>query len=224
MRKNLVKTVSVLLTLVLSLGFVVEVYAASTSNFNQTINPGVLAIDIVDGSYVSVGSPTVAFTPTTFSFTCGSSTATFGTASQQIYVRNPDAADNGWTASLAGSAVTAVWDGAASDYDFNDPTGAGCTDGGDADSVAGQMTVDASGGTLAVGNCASCVTTNITKGSSNGFNQGTLDSVTILTAASGSDDIGDWTLQGVSISQTIPAEQGAASDYDINMVLSVVAN
>ncbi len=225
MRKNFSRLSIIILSIAFSLGVVVDVYAASTSNFNQTINPGTLAIDIVNGSYVTVGSPSVAFTPTTFSFSCGSSTATFGTASQQIYVRNPDAADNGWTASLAGSAVTAIWDGAASDYDFNDPTSSGCTDGADVgDTVGGQMTVDASGGTLAAGACSSCVTTNITKGTSNAFNQGTIDSITILTAASGSDDIGDWTLQGVSISQTIPAEQAAASDYDINMVLSVVAN
>jgi hypothetical protein len=50
----------------------------------------------------------------------------------------------------------------------------------------------------------------------------TTDSVTLLTAAAGSDDIGDWTLQGVSILNTIPAEQPAASDYDINMTLSII--
>lgn len=206
------------------LSLTTSIYAASTSNFTQTINAGTLSIDIVDGSYASVGSPGVSFGATTFSFTCGSATGTLGTATQQIYVKNPDAADGGWTASIAGSAITAVWDGAAADYDFNDPTSAGCTDGADGDSVAGQMTVNASGGTLAVGSCSSCVTTNITKGTSSAFSQGTTDSITLLSAAAGSSDIGDWTLQGVSLSQTIPAEQPAASDYDINMVLSVVSN
>lgn len=200
------------------------VYALDTSNFTQTINAGTLAIDIVDGSYVTVGSPTVAFPAATFSFACQSSDATFGTASQQIYVSNPDAADNGWSASLAGSAATALWDGAASDYDFNDSTGSGCTDGGDADTVGGQMTVDASVGTLDVGACTGCTTTSITQGSSASFVQGSVDSITLLTAAAGSDDIGDWTLIGVDISQTIPAQQAAAADYDINMVLSVVSN
>lgn len=204
--------------------FQVNLYAANTSNFTQTINAGTLSIDIVDGSYVTVGSPSVAFPPVTFSFSCQTNSAVFGTTSQRIYVRNPDAADGGWTASIAGSAVTAVWDGAASDYDFNDPTGAGCTDGGDAsDTVGGQMTVDANAGTLATGQCASCTTTNITKGSVASFSQGVTDSITLLSAAAGSDDIGDWHLQGVDIDQTIPAEQPAASDYDINMVVSVVA-
>jgi hypothetical protein len=54
--------------------------------------------------------------------------------------------------------------------------------------------------------------------------QSSVDSITLLTGAAGSNDIGDWTLQGVALSQTIPAETAAASDYDINMTLSVVAS
>ena len=56
--------------------------------------------------------------------------------------------------SLAGSATTAVWDSAGTDIDFNDAGGSGCTDGGDADSLGGQLTVDPSGGTLAAGQCS----------------------------------------------------------------------
>lgn len=216
--------IAMVFTLVAVSAVAIFVYASNTSNFTQTINPGTLSIDIVDGSYVSVSSPSVAFPDVTFSFACQTNTATFGTASQKIYVKNPDAADNGWTASIAGSSPTAVWDGAASDYDFNDPGGTGCTDGGDADSVGGQMTIDASVGTLTIGACSGCATTNVTKGSSNSFNQGTTDSITILSGAAGSSDVGDWLLTGVSVSQKIPGEQAAASDYDINMVLSVVAS
>jgi hypothetical protein len=201
----------------------VQVFAANTSNFTQTINAGTLSIDIVDGSYVTVASPSVTFAAQTFSFACQTSTGTLGTASQQIYVKNPDAADGGWTASIAGSAATTFWDSAGTDYDFNDASGSGCTDGADADSIGGQMTVNASGGTLAIGACSSCATTSITKGTSTAFVQATTDSVTLLSAAAGSNDIGDWTLQGVALSQTIPGEQPAASDYDINMVVSVVA-
>lgn len=206
------------------LGTVGYVLASATSNFTQTISAGTLSVDIVDGSYVTVASPTVAMGAVTFSFSCQDATGTFGTASQQIYVKNPDAADAGWTVSLAASAPTDFWDSAGTDIDFNDPTGSGCTDGGDADSLKGQMTVDPSGGTLSTGQCASCVTTNVTRGSSNAYNQGTTDSITILTGASGSDDIGDWRLTGVAITQKIPAEQPAASDYDINLTLSIVAS
>ncbi|MDP1760153.1 MAG: hypothetical protein Q8L01_01720, partial [Candidatus Woesebacteria bacterium] len=77
--------------------------------------------------------------------------------------------------------------------------------------------------TLVVGQCNSCVVTNITKGASTAYVEGTTDSVTLLAGAATSDDIGDWTLQAVSISQTIPAEQPAASDYTLNMVLTVAA-
>ncbi len=200
------------------------VHAANTSLFTQVINPGVLSVDIVDGSYVTVASPGVAFPALTFGFACQTNTATLGTPTQQIYVKNPDAADNGWTVSIAGSAATALWTGTGATYDFNDATGAGCTDGADADAVGGQMTVDPSVGTLAIGACAGCATTNITKGSSSAFLQATTDSITLLTAAAGSSDVGDWTFQGIGISQKIPAEQAAAADYSINMMLSVVAN
>lgn len=217
---------ALIFTVVIAVGLSGATYvlASSTSNFTQTINAGTLAVDIVDGSYVTVGSPAMAMSAATFSFACQTATGSFGTASQQIYVTNPDAADNGWTVSLAAQAVTNVWDSAGTDFDFNDPTGSGCTDGGDADSLGGQMTVNASGATLATGQCASCVTTNITKGSSAAFNQGTTDTITILTGAAASNDIGDWKLTGVSISQKVPAEQPAAGDYNINMVLSIAAS
>ncbi len=206
------------------LGGATYVLASGTSNFTQTINAGTLAVDIVDGSYVTVGSPTMAMSAATFSFTCQTITGTFGTASQVIYVANPDAADNGWTVSLAASAVGAVWDGAASDFDFNDPTGSGCTDGADSpDTVGGQMTVDPSVGTLAEGQSAHGVA-SVSKGSSATYSSGVTDTITVLTGAAGSVDIGDWKLTGVSISQKIPAEQPAASDYDINMVLTIASS
>lgn len=200
------------------------VFATGTSNFQQTINPGTLSTSIVDGSYVAVSSPAVAMTSATFSFSCQTVTGTFGTSSEKIYVANPDAADNGWTLTVAGTAATNVWSGASSSYDFNDAAGSGCTDGADADSFGGQMTVDASGSTLSAGSCSSCSTSNISKGSSTAFAQGTTDSVTLLNASASSNDVGDWTLTGVSVSQKIPAEQAAGSDYSINMMLTVTAS
>lgn len=227
-KANTAVAVALSLVLTISMGVAGSALAADTSNFQITINAGVLAIDIVDAGLTTVASPTVVFGALTFSFTCQTpgASGTFGTASEQIYVTNPDAADNGWTASLAASATTDLWDSAGTDFDFNDPTGApaGCTDGGDADAFAGQMTVDPSGGTLDTGNCSSCTTANLTLGSSDSYEEGVTDSITLITAAAASDDIGDFTLQGVAVTQTIPAEQPAASDYDIDMVLSVVAS
>jgi hypothetical protein len=156
--------------------------------------------------------------------TLHASTATFGTSTQQVYVKNPDAADNGWSVSLAATSPTAVWDSTIADYDFNDVGSSGCTDGADTDSFAGQLTIDPSVGSLDVGACTSCTSTNVSKWSSASFVEGTTDSITILTGATGSDDIGDWKLSGVALSQTIPAEQAAANDYNINMMLSVTAS
>lgn len=196
---------------------------SATTALTQTINAGTLTVDIVDAAYAPVSNPSMGMGTTAFSFSCNTATGALGTATQQLYVKNPDAADNGWTMSIAASAPTAVWDSAGKDYDFNDPTTSGCTDGGDTDTLGGQLTLDASVATLAKGACSACGVTGISKGTSSAFNEGTVDSITLLSAASGSDDIGDWTLQGVSLSQQIPAEQPAATDYTISFTLTVVA-
>ncbi len=182
---------------------------------------GTLSVGIVNGSYESVGSPTMAMDVTAFSWACQTITGSFGTTTpsvEQIYINNNNGANNGWTLTIAAESNTDVWDSAGTPYDFNDPSGspAGCANG--------QMTVDPSVAILAVGQCSGCSVTNITKGDPYAFNQGTLDTILLLTATAASDDVGDWTLQGVSISQKIPAEQPAAIDYNINMVLTVAAN
>lgn len=225
--KKLITRVIAVLTLCL---FVASPALASNQpNFTQTINAGTLTADILDASRVSVGSPTVALTSKSFSFDCyaggTASTGTLGTNSERVYVINPDAADNGWTLTMAAtSGATSVWsDGGSNTFDFNDPNGGtpGCTDGGDADSRAGQMTVDASAGTLTA-DCLTCTTTNVTKGSSTAYNQGTTDSVTILSASAASDDVWRGYLTGASVSQTIPAEQ-AVANYSLPMTLTVTA-
>jgi hypothetical protein len=199
------------------------VMAAPTSNFQQTIGAGTIAVDIVNASYETVASPGVTFTPTTFSFACNTSTGTFGTATEQIYVSNPDAADAGWTVSIAASAgATGVWASAGPDIDFNDPNVGGCTDGADADALAGKMIVDPSGGSIAQGASGNGVE-GVSAGSKAEYNQGTTDSITLLVS-DGTTDIGDWTFQGIDISQTIPAEQPAASDYAIEMTISILAS
>jgi len=206
-----------------TIGVGTYVLASGTSQFSQTINAGSLATDIVNATYATVASPAVTMNAVTFSFAYQTATGVFGSATQQIYVKNPDAADAGWTLTVAPATTTAYWDSAGTDFDFNDPT-ASAGDGADVDTLGGQMTVNPSAATLAVGQCNSCVVTNITKGASTAYSEGVTDSVTLLTAAALSNDIGDWTLQGVSISQTIPAEQPAASDYTLNMVLTVTAS
>jgi hypothetical protein len=205
------------------------VFAANSSQFNQSINAGSLATDIKDASRNTVASPSVGFSAVSFPFTCltgGSApTGTFGTNTERIYVENPGAANNGWTLTLAAtSGITTLWQNAGSsqNYDFNDPTASGCTDSADADTRPGQLSVDPSVSTLTT-DCTSCVTTNITKGSASAYSQGVTDSITLLNAAAASDDFGRWYLTGVGVSQTIPAEQPADS-YNLNLTLTVTAS
>lgn len=208
------------------------VIAADDTDFSQTISAGSLSTGIFDASRVAVGSPAVTMSAMNFSFDCqaggSSSSGTFGTNTERIYVSNPDGADNGWTLTLAATGgATSTWanTGATRLIDYNDPTGttAGCSDGADAgDTVAGQMTVNPSVSTLTT-DCASCAATNVSKGSSSAYNQGTVDSITLLNAAGTSDDIWRGYLTGVDIDQTIPAET-AADSYTINLTLTATAS
>lgn len=231
---NIVKrnVMTVVIVAIIALLFVgAKVSAANTPTLNQTINAGTLTTDILDGSRVAVGSPAAAFSAKTFSFDCqyggSASTANLGTGTERVYVINPNAANNGWTLSIAATAgVTALWQngGLTQNYDFNDPTGAnpGCNDGVDTDSKAGQLTINPTASTINL-DCLTCTSTNVTKGSSSAFNQGTTDAITLLNAAAASDDIWRGYLTGVAMSQTIPAEQPADS-YSVNMTITVTAN
>jgi len=207
---------SLTLAVVGSVSFATYSLAALTdsSNFRQVINPGTLSVEIVDAAYVNVAAPAVNFTAVDASLSCQTSTGTFGTATEQIYVQNPDAADGGWSVTIAATNTTDLWTATVSGqtYDFNDPAGSGCT--------SGQMTVDASGGTIAVGQ-VSGNTTGISVGASAAFSSGVVDDITIFQGAAGSDDIGDWTLQGISVSQEIPGAQAAENDYNIDMVITI---
>jgi hypothetical protein len=205
-------------------------YAANTTDLTQTINAGTLATDIRDASRVTVASPAVAFSATTFSFDCLTGVArpsgTFGSNVERIYVDNPGAANDGWTLTLAATGgATDDWEnaGVTQTYDFNDPAGApaGCADGGDADGISGQLSVDPSVGTLAT-DCGTCAATGITLGGASAYSEGITDSITLLNAAVGSDDTGRWYLTGVDMDQTIPAEQPNDS-YTLNMTLTVTA-
>lgn len=203
-------------------------FAANNSNFSQTINTGSLVTDILDGSRNPVTTPGVAMSAKAFSFTCltggNASTGTFGTSSERIYVSNADAADSGWTLTMAATGTpTARWanGGASTFFDFNDPTASGCTDGADADTSSGQLTINPSAGSITT-DCASCVSTNVTLGSSASFNQGTTDSITLINAAAASNDVWRGYLMGASASQTIPAETPADS-YTLNFTLTATA-
>jgi hypothetical protein len=226
MHRRIRYIVSVGVGLVIALSLPQTVQAANNSTFNQTINAGVLSVDILDASQVTVPSPSVAMSAKSSSFACQSggsaSTGLFGANAQRIYVMNPGGANNGWTLTLgATSGATTTWVSGGNTFDFNDAGTSGCTDAADADSKAGQLTVDPSVGTLTA-DCTSCTTANVTKGTSTAYVQTTVDSVTLLNAALSSDDIWRGYLTGATLSQTIPAETPAGV-YTMNMTLTATA-
>ncbi len=201
--------------------------AGSTTNMVYTIyaeisliTSGSLSVDIVDSGGGSVGSPSVGMSAISMTVALQTSTGTFGTSSERIRVTNTTGTA-AWTLSVAASATTAVWDSSGTDYDFNDPT-AGAGDGGDADSVGGQLTLNPNAGTITPE--GGCTTTGLTKGSQASFSEGITDSITLIAAGGSADTNCYWDFTGIGLSQTIPPAQPAASDYDINMVLSVVAS
>ena len=194
----------------------IKASASNQSQLNQSISDGVRSIDIVDAGGTTVASPSVSFTAATFSFATQDTTGTLGVSAQRIRVYNPTSTAT-WTASVAGSAVTANWTTGSQYYDFND--GSGYTDGGDADSYGGQLLVNPAGGTLA--GVSGCATTNVSLGANSAFNQGTVDSITIASGASGAPTYCRWDVTNIGLTQRIPASQASGS-YSLNLVLSII--
>lgn len=223
------KTIKIALCAVfMALTSVPAVYAASNSTLTQTITAGVLSTDILDAVRAVLASPSVTMSSKAFSFDCqtggNASSGTIGTNTERLYVSNPSAANNGWSLTIAatgGAASTWANGGATRKIDFNDATTGGCSDGVDTDTSSGQMTINPSVGTLTT-DCASCTATGVTKGASASFAEGTLNSLTLLSAAAASDDVWRGYLTGASISQVIPGETPADA-YTVNLTLTATA-
>ncbi|MEK7598338.1 MAG: hypothetical protein AAB487_01230 [Patescibacteria group bacterium] len=208
---------------VISLVFAVSVLtgvlaalASDTTEFSQSIT-GSLDVQIVDASGNTVTSPGVAFPSKAFSMTYQASAATLGTSSERMRITNPSGTTDTWTLNIAAtSGATAAWSNGTNYYDYNDST-ASAGDGVDTDSYGGQMTIDPSVGTIAgVGGTA---TTNVSKGTSDAFVEGSVSSIDLMTAAAGAPKPGQWDLTGTSLSQTIPGAQTTGS-YTLNMTLT----
>ncbi len=188
-----------------------------------TIPSGELTVDIVDSGGSSVSSPSVAMSSIQASHACQSATGTFGTSSERIRVTNTTGTAN-WTLTIAASdGDTATWSSGTYNFDYNDGAGAtaGCSDGGDTDSYAGQLTLDPSVATITPE--SGCSTTGLSLGDSSSFEEGTTNSITLLSADGSADTGCYWDLTGVSISQQVPGEQ-PADNYSIDMTLTVASS
>lgn len=181
---------------------------------------GTLSVDIVDAGGTPVPAPSIAMGAMALSFTYQTVNGAFGASAQKIRVDNTTG-NAQWSLTLAATGgATAFWDGTPADYDFNDPT-AGAGDGGDADNLGGQMTINPSGATITPK--SGCTNTGLSLGSSAAYSQGVVDTITLLSAGSSAGTNCYWDTTGITVSQTIPKEQPAASDYNINMTLTVTA-
>jgi hypothetical protein len=97
-------------------------FAATAVNFQMIINPGTLAVNIVDNTFTPVLHPQVNMGEVIEDTDCQSVHAFFGTETQKIYVRNPDSADSGWNVTLSAASPTDLWSSNEGFYfDFNDP-------------------------------------------------------------------------------------------------------
>lgn len=184
--------------------------------------PEGLTADIVDAAHTSIALPSVTFTAKSFDFNCQPNTATLGVTGQQLRVVNTTA-NAPWTLSIgATGGPTAKWsDGGANTYDFNDPTSSGCGDGADADTIAGQLTVDPSSAVITPD--SSCSTTGVTAGVAHAFSQGSIDSITLAAGSALAEINCMWNITGIGLSQMLPAEPTAAS-YQLGLTLTLVAN
>lgn len=193
--------------------------------YNRFITPATLDIDIVNTSGNSVASPSVSFAALSTSFNCQTNTSSMGTSSEKIRVGN-GTANELWTLSIAATAgVTGNWsNGSTGQYDYNDTAGSptGCGDGGDADSLPGQLSIDASSSAVATPQY-DCDASGVSKGSLASFSQGVTDAITIANTSSSAIKNCDYDITGVGVSQQIPPER-PIGNYSINMTLTITAN
>ncbi len=180
---------------------------------------GVLEVNIVDAGGTLVGSPSVTMNSRPFSFNNQTATGNLGTASQKIRINNTTASA-AWNLTIAATGgTTSFWESTSHSYDFNDST-ANAGDGGDADSLGGRMTIDASNADITPQ--GGCNSTGLTLGSSSSFSEGVINSITLLTAGGGASTNCYWDLTNIAISQTVPSEQ-ETGNYNIDMTLTATA-
>lgn len=209
-----------------TLGTNAEANAGSTTHhyiaWRQAL-PETLSTSIVDSGGTVVPSPNFTMAATPAAFSCTSSSGSLGTSSQRLRISNMRISSS-WSTSIAPTGgSTARWTntGATRSYDFNDATSSGCLDGADSDSVAGQLQVSPSGATITPE--TDCAATNITLGSNQSFSEGSVNTITLATAATGADTACYWDITNVGLTQSIPIEQDADT-YQLNMTITTVAS
>lgn len=201
-------TAGVIAALTFVVGVPALAFAQSANvDFTQSINPGVLSTDFRNASNVVVGAPSFGLNAASVSLSQQTVTGTFGTNTQRISVNNPGAANNGWSLAIAATGgATATWTAGSNTYKFNGTA------------AEGRLTLDPSVAALSVSSPAT--STGISLGTQAAFASST--PVSLLTAASGSDDVWSGYITDVGVSQTVPASQPAGS-YTFSLTQTVTA-
>ena len=176
-------------------------------------NPPVLSVDVVDGTGVSVPSPSISFAATSTSFSCQTVNATLGTSAQKIRVNNTTG-NPAWTVSIAAtSGNTSTWTSGTNAYSYNDATSSGCATGQLQISTPSALITPASG----------CSSSYISIGAGAYFAKGTTDAITLASASTSSNINCYWDITSITMTQQIPAEQKPGT-YSLGMTITVVAN
>lgn len=183
--------------------------------------PGTLGSDILDSANNSIASPIAALSGVVAGNSCQTSLGTLAANGDKIRVSNTTA-NAPWTLSIAATTgPTAVWSSGTNTFDYNDPTSSGCGDGGDADLVAGMLSINPSTSTITP--ATGCATTGISSGSNTAFSEGVTDALTIASASSAADYDCYWDIANIGLSTEIPAYQTPGM-YSLNLTLTVTAN
>lgn len=181
-------------------GLASSAYAASNTNLSVHINDGVLAVGIVDNSSVPVASPGIPMSAIDFSFTSSqNSTGTLGTSTEKVRLSNPTGATS-FAVSLAPSGAT--WAGSTYTMPFDD-----------------KLTVNPSGATI-VETASLNDASHLAKGSSQTYNVGTIDSITLFSASGNDPKYTQYDATGITLTQSVPAGT-QADNYTLSMTLTV---
>lgn len=183
--------------------------------------PGTLSADIVTAAGVSVPTPNFTMNTTAYPYDCAVASGNMGTDSQRLRISNMTS-NATWSLSIAATGgATTLWSngGNTQSYDYNDT--AGCSDGPDNDTKAGKLQILPSAASL---NAQSgCNTSNVSLGSNQTFSEGSVDAITLASAASAANTGCYWDLTNVELRQTIPASQPTGS-YNIDLTITATAS
>lgn len=186
-------------------------YAATNPNLTQAITNGVLSIDIVDGSGVSVASPAIAFPSKSFDFDCQDSVATLASTTNKIAVSNPKkaASNTGVKVDINATTPDTDWTSGSDTYAYNDAAGSGCT--------SGQLSVSGIAFTKTAG------TSTLTSGTDYTLPGGSFSSTSAVTLLNVTKQAAwEGEITDLTLTQKLPAEQAAGS-YSLGMTVSAIS-